>query len=170
MAVFDEAVQITLGHEGGFFQNAKTGEVVNMGITQKFLAAHNLPSSVDDVRNLTRPAAINLYRIYFWTPMRMAEIKDQALAAKVFDIGVNQGPETSIRLFQGAINDEWGREWLRTDGIAGEATVGCANASDAAKLMAAFRARAKDHYLELAERNPALKGDLKGWLDRLASD
>jgi lysozyme family protein len=170
LAVFDEAVQITLGQEGGFFQNAKTGEVVNWGITQKFLAAHNLPSSVDDVRNLTKPAAINLYRIYFWTPMRMSEIKDQALAAKVFDVGVNQGPSTSAALFQGAINDEWGREWIRTDGIIGEATIGCANASDPVKLITAFRARAKDHYIELAEKNPKLKDDLAGWLARLASN
>jgi lysozyme family protein len=170
VAVFDEAVQITLEHEGGFFQNEKTGEVVNMGITQKFLAEHHLPSSVDDVRNLTRPAALNLYRPYFWTPMRMAELKDQALAAKVFDVGVNQGPEIAIKLFQGAINDEWGREWLRTDGIPGAATIGCANASDPVKLIAAFRARAKDHYIELAEKNPALKDDLKGWLRRLASN
>src|SRR5579862_8605983 len=153
MADFEPAVQITLDHEGGFYQNPNTGEVVNMGITQKFLLRNSLPCTVDDIRNLSRSAAINLYRMYFWQPMHLSELKDQTVAAKVFDIGVNQGPGTSVTLLQGAVNDEWGRECLEPDGIVGPATIGLANESDPAKLLAAFRSRAEEHYRKIAE-NP----------------
>jgi lysozyme family protein len=166
---FDQAVQITLSHEGGYAQNLKTGEVVNMGITQAFLAAHHLPSTVDDVQELTRPAAINLYRLYFWTPMRLQEIKDQTLAAKVFDLAVNLGIGTSAALLQGAINDEWGHECLTVDGKIGELTIGCANTADPLKVLATLRVRAEAHYRELVQSNPELAVDLKGWLIRLAS-
>jgi lysozyme family protein len=170
VASFDQAVTITLEHEGGYYQNPKSGEVVNMGITQAFLLAHHLPASVDDVKKLTRVGAINLYRLYFWAPMRLTEIKDQTLAAKVFDLGVNQGPETSSALLQGAINDEWGRECLTVDGRIGDLTIGCANTGDAVKILGALRQRAADHYQKLAEEDPEkYAGDLKGWLIRLAS-
>jgi lysozyme family protein len=169
MSDFDAAVQITLAHEGGFFQNSKTGEVVNMGITKKFLAIHLLPSTIDDVRNLARPAAINLYRTYFWGPMNLALLTDQTLAAKVFDLGVNLGPSTAAKLFQGAINDEWGHNWLRLDGKIGPATIGTANHADPVKLLAALRVRAEDHYRYLAATDPNFKSDLNGWLIRLAT-
>jgi lysozyme family protein len=169
MADFDQAVSITLEHEGGFFQNSRTGEVVNMGITQDFLASHGLPSTVEDVKELTRAGAINLYRLYFWSPMRLAEITDQTLAAKVFDLGVNQGPGTSAELLQQAANDNTGGEGLKVDGKIGSLTIVCANECDPVKLLAALRVHAAAHYRKIAAENPELAPNLKGWLIRLAS-
>jgi lysozyme family protein len=158
-----------LSHEGGFFDNMKTGEIVNMGITQKFLDAHNLPCTAEDVRILTRAAAINLYGAFFWVPLRLAELKNQDLAAKVFDLAVNVGPETAVKLFQAAINDEWGHNWVAVDGKIGAVTLGCANNADPVLVLALLREHAENHYRDVAEKNPNVKDDLAGWLARLAS-
>lgn len=142
---------------------------MNIGITQKFLSSQGLPSSIDEDRILTRDQAISFYRKYFWGPMRLAEIAYQALAARVFDLGANQEPETAGALLQGAIHNLWNRTWLRSDGKIGSATFGIANQSDPVKLLEAFRRRAADHYNEIADKNSALKPDLNRWLIRLAS-
>jgi lysozyme family protein len=88
----------------------------------------------------------------------------------VFDLGVNQGPGTSTELLQGAVNEVGPKpEQLAVDGKIGPATIIMVNASDPVKLLAAFRTRAAAHYRKIAQEDPALAPDLKGWLIRLAS-
>ena len=60
MADFNQAVVLTLKHEGGFVDNpADPGGATNMGITQR-----DLPGV--DIRNLSTPLAMNYYREHFW--------------------------------------------------------------------------------------------------------
>jgi len=175
MADFSKAVAVTLENEGGFFQNASTGELVNHGITAAFLAAHGLPSSFDDVRNLSFATATELYLKYFWSPMGVAAIADQTLAAKVFDVAVNQGEEWAEEELQNAVNDistsmaVTPDSPIAVDGHIGPQTIAAVNAVDPAALLAAFRARAAWRYRQVAAANPKLAGDLAGWLARLAS-
>jgi lysozyme family protein len=169
MANFNEAVQITLAHEGGFFENIETGEVVNHGITAKFLAAHGLPHSIDDVRALSIFNAAVLYRTYFWTPMCVGALTDQTLAGKVFDVGVNEGEEWAEEELQNAVNDITGVGHIAVDGHIGPQTIAAANALDPVALLASFRARAAARYRQVASANPNLAEDLKGWLARLAA-
>jgi type VI secretion system secreted protein VgrG len=174
MAGFDPAVQLTLRHEGGFFHNTVTGEIVNFGITLAFVqsSGYNPAAGENFIRNLTVPAAEQIYRKYFWDAYNIGAIEDQPLANKVFDLCVNMGPGGSakdggITLLQRAVNDCGGN--CGVDGMLGPLSIGAVNALDPVTLLAAYRARARQRYESIAAANPNLQGNLAGWLSRLNS-
>lgn len=170
MANFEIAVGRTLAAEGGYYKNSATGEVVNFGITAAFLGGHGLPNSDADVQALTVEEATALYHAYFWAPLHAEDIADQMLANKVFDIAVNQGLGPSAKMLQQAVNDlQLGGTLLQVDGVIGPKTVAAVNALPPSNLLTQFRALAEARYQEIAANNPALTGDLPGWLARLAS-
>jgi lysozyme family protein len=171
MADFYQAVAITLREEGGFDNNEETGEIVNHGWTNWSLAALGLPHSVSDIQAMTVEQATELYRENFWMPLHGDQIADQALCNKVFDVSVNQGLPTGTRLLQEACNDLSPTPFipLVVDGVIGPASIAEINSLPPSDLLAAFRARAAARYRQVAAENPALAGDLEGWLTRLAS-
>ena len=174
MADFDPAVQLTLRHEGGFFHNPVTGEVVNYGITLRFVRDSGYSASADEafIQNLTVLEAQEIYRKYFWDRYNIGAIASQDLANKVFDLTVNMGPggkaaDGGLTLLQRAVNDAGGN--CAVDGQLGPKSIGQINALDPAKLLAAYRQRAGTRYRTIASANPALAGNLTGWLARLDS-
>ncbi|HZT29615.1 MAG TPA: glycosyl hydrolase 108 family protein [Bryobacteraceae bacterium] len=166
MADFDAAVQITLQHEGGFFHNPVTGEVVNHGITLTFVKDSGYNPAADEafIQNLSAQQATEIYRRYFWDRYNIGAINGQDLAAKAFDLTVNMGP-AALRLLQQAVNDCGGH--LNVDGNLGPLSIAAINALDSARLLAAFREHAKDRYQQIAAGNANLAGNLDGWLARL---
>jgi lysozyme family protein len=173
MADFETAVFLTLMNEGGFLVNEITGEVVNFGVTLSFASGCGLCTSGDRdfIKNLTRDQAINIYKTYFWDPHRFGSFADQLLANKGFDLTVNMGPgdvrhDGALTLLQRAVCDIGGDCII--DGIIGDHSIAAINALEPPQLMAAYRARAKARYEEIAEQNPQLAGDLPEWLERLA--
>ena len=172
MADFDPAVQLTLRHEGGFFHNPITGEVVNHGITLAFVRDSGFNTAADEtfIRNLTTQQAQDIYRKYFWDRYGIGAIADQDLAGKVFDLTVNMGPggtarQGALTLVQKAVNDCGGT--CAVDGILGPLSIAQINALDPVRLLTAYRQRAKARYRRIAAANPNLAGNLGGWLARL---
>ncbi len=55
MADFQPAVTITLQHEGGFFHNTVTGEIVNHGVTLQFVQSSGYKPDADEsfIQNLS---------------------------------------------------------------------------------------------------------------------
>lgn len=173
MADFEPAVLLTLQNEGGFFHNPVTGEVVNYGITLAFASGCGYcgPTDVDFIKNLTLAQAIEIYDKHFWAPNNFGCINAQVIANKAFDLTVNMGPGDGTRpgaltLLQRAICD-CGRA-CKIDGIIGPGSLAFINALDPSQLLAAYRARAKARYEQIAQENPKLAPDLPGWLARLA--
>jgi lysozyme family protein len=178
MANFQAALDITLEHEGGFFYNKETGEIVNFGITQRFLIKLRLPSTIEDVRNLTKERATELYKQYFWDANRIGEISDQDLANKVFDLAVNMGREANVHTgIEGVILLQRALDYmapltglhLSIDGEMGPATLAAANKASAPILMENLRTFAAERYREIAAADPHKTNELDGWLKRLAS-
>jgi lysozyme family protein len=172
MADFDPAVQLTLQHEGGFFHNTVTGEIVNYGVTLAFVRDCGYCANPDEafIRNLTVEQAREIYRKYFWDRYNIGSIRDQDLANKVFDLTVNMGPggsthDGALTLLQRAVNDCGGN--LVVDGHIGPKSIAAINALDPARLLAAYRKRAESRYQEIAQANSNLAGNLTGWLSRL---
>ena len=165
MASFEPAVQLTLQHEGGFFHNRKTGEIVNHGITLKLVRDTRFKPAADEqyIRDLTGQEASAIYRRYFWDRYHIGEIGNQELANKVFDLTVNMGP-AALKLLQEALHGLGGGGAI--DGILGPESIGQINALDAGRLLAQYRERARQRYEEIAQ-NPLLAGNLEGWLRRL---
>ena len=168
-SVLEDALAFTLGNEGGFVNHpADPGGATNFGITQKNLAKFNIAhpelAFPDDVRGLTRDQAMTIYRINYW---RSDGIADPCLAIKVFDIGVNCGPGTSIQLLQKAVNVLVNPP-ISEDGRLGPTTLGAVNAQSPVALMQALCQVQRDHYQSLVTSDSAKSVFLKGWLNRAA--
>jgi lysozyme family protein len=174
MAMFSPAVELTLKAEGGFFHNPATGEIVNHGITLTFVRDCGYCKTADEqyIRNLSTEQAVEIYQRYFWDRFRIAEVANQDLANKIFDLTVNMGPgnaahEGALTLLQRAVKDCGGH--CAVDGRLGSITIHQINALDPAELLIAYRRRAKARYEAIAANNPDLAVNLSGWLARLAS-
>ena len=102
---FDIAFDRLLGHEGGYTagENDPGGET-NWGISKR-----SYPEL--DIARLTRDQAKEIYRAEFWDRIG-AEQMAPSVAFQAFDIAVNSGCETAIRLLQRAIgvadDGHWG--------------------------------------------------------------
>jgi lysozyme family protein len=168
MAEFEPAVTITLQNEGGFFHNPVTGEIVNHGITLKFVRNSGYKPDADAsfIQNLSAGEASAIYQTYFWNRYSLGSIGDQSLANKVFDLSVNMGP-AAFKLLQSAVNACGGQ--CAVDGVLGPVSFAQINGIDPGKLLGEFKELAAERYQTIAEGNTELAGDLTGWLARLNS-
>jgi hypothetical protein len=153
---FELAVEKLLEHEGGYVNDPDdSGGETNFGISKA-----SYPG--EDIKNLTRERAIEIYKKDWWDPYPYEGI-DGKLAAKVFDISVNVGVKTAHRRFQEAINN-FVIPKIKVDGIFGKGTKAAANLCDPDKLCDTFKKTMESYYRGL--NKPKY---LKGWLNRLYS-
>jgi lysozyme family protein len=168
MSDFTRAVAVTLRNEGGFFHNPVTGEVVNHGITLRFVRTSGYKPDADEsfIRNLTPEEATEIYQRHFWNRYHIGLIQDQNLAGKAFDLTVNMGPK-ALELLQSAVNACGGA--CEVDGVLGPHSLAQINSLDPVELLARFKETAARHYREIAAAHAELSGNLTGWLARLSS-
>jgi lysozyme family protein len=177
MAIFSIALGLTLQHEGGFFHNLKTGEVVNRGITLAFLRGIGrltstgaaTPADILYIQNLTLEQTSDLFEEYWWEPLLLDHVNDQEIANKVFDVGVNTGQSEAVTLLQRAVLEAAPNAQLVVDGAMGAHTLDAVNAVDATELLADFRLLGEGFYRGIAAKNANYAADLGDWLARLAA-
>jgi lysozyme family protein len=158
MARFEDAIHTVLANEGGYvFDPADPGGETNYGICRRQYPQLDIPA-------LTREQACDIYRRDYWF---CDGIKNQAVATKLFDMAVNMGRNTAVRLLQRALL-ALGNTGLTIDGIFGPATLALTNASPAELLLATLRHQAAVRYYALVHKNPKLLKFLHGWLTRAA--
>ncbi len=167
--VMDDALSFTLGNEGGYTNHpADPGGATNFGIIQRNLdrwnGAHPELAFPGDVKDLTQDQAEAIYRADYW---RWDDITDAAVAIKLFDIGVNCGTGTSIKLLQRAVNS-LASVPIGVDGHLGPKTLAAANALAPAALLQAIRQAQEGYYQAIVDRNPSQAVFLKGWFNRAA--
>ncbi|HLY18826.1 MAG TPA: glycosyl hydrolase 108 family protein [Bryobacteraceae bacterium] len=172
MAEFEPAVALTLQHEGGFYHNSATGEIVNHGITLAFVHSSGYRPDADEdyIRKLSVAEASQIYRTHFWDRYHIGSVNDQSLANKVFDLTVNMGPggpnhSGALTLLQSAVNACGGK--CAVDGVLGPASTGQINACDPAALFGQYKQLVAQRYTTIAAANTKLAADLPGWLARL---
>jgi lysozyme family protein len=159
---FLRAIDRTLAFEGGYANDLDDpGGETNFGISRR-----SYPD--EDIRNLTRERAIEIYYRDFWMPHGYARISDPNLAAKVFDLAVNMGPSRAHKLLQQAVNFANGPPRLAVDGVLGPKTIEATDETEPAVLLDALRREAVEFYRDLAARK-GMEKYLKGWLRRARS-
>lgn len=104
---FEDAFKIVLGFEGGYSNDpADQGGETNYGITYNTLNdAKNkgwIPSNVT-IKNLKLDHAKNIYKKGYWDMVR-ADSLPHPLDLIVFDMAVNHGPNTAVKLLQESLN------------------------------------------------------------------
>jgi len=170
-ASFLRAIDKTLGWEGGYSNDPDDpGGETNWGISKRW---H--PDL--DIKNLLRDGAIAIYWDEDWRPMRLDELRDPRLAAKVFDTVVNQDRRIAPGALQGALillgcN-------LQLDYKIGPVTIAAANSYRYPEaLLEVFTVLRGMAYLlggvnieeviaMIRERKARLQKNIRGWLKRL---
>jgi lysozyme family protein len=173
----DTLIDELIDREGAYIDHpADRGGPTRWGITEAVARAHGYRG---DMRLLPRAEAAAIYRRIYWHRPRFDRIADHApaLAAELFDTGVNMGPAVAINFLRRALN-------ALNRGAADYPDIAATGAVDDALVaaLASFLARRKpggetvllkavealqgERYLDLAERRPANEAFLYGWLAR----
>jgi len=172
--LWDRAVEVVLGHEGGFVNDPRDpGGATNWGISLRFLRAQggdlgdvdgDGDIDAEDVRRLPQDVAVELYRREFWERYMYGRLPED-VAIKVFDLAVNMGPVQAHRCLQRACR-ACGFD-LVEDGVIGRETRrACGSIWPPAALVVALRCEAASFYRLLVSRRTGLEGFLNGWLNR----
>ena len=150
-ANFEACMAEVFKHEGGYVNDPHDpGGETNMGISKR-----SYPK--EDIRNMTRARAAQIYRRDFWDKLRCDELP-AGLDLVAFDAAVNSGPSRGAKWLQQALG-------VAVDGKVGLATIGAAKNTytPAAVLRAVGFRRAFLKTLPTWERYK------NGWTKRLDS-
>lgn len=169
MASFEQAIKNVLKHEGGYvWHPSDPGGETNFGITDRLDGKVDGLIDVDGddfgdipVRRLTEDQARIIYRRKFWNKMYGDLIKSQQVAEILFDGFVNMG-RNGIKVMQRVLG-------VVDDGVIGSKTLSAINVYPAKELFDLYKGARIEYYNDLAERKPAMKVFLKGWLNRINS-
>jgi lysozyme family protein len=163
------AILITLdpSHEGGFQKNPNdranwTGGQVGVGTlvgTNGGITALDMPGA--DIEHLTVDQKVAYYLEHYWKPL-YSSIAPQAVASKLFDMGVLFGVGTAVKNLQVSLD-------LEMDGIFGPNTLARVNAANESLLLQNFKSELHAHAESVAAANPHESAFLSDWSRRIDS-
>ena len=172
----DALVEGLLDREGGYVNHpSDKGGPTCYGITTAVARDNGYAGAM---QNLPHAEAAAIYRRLYWVRPRLDEVAKRApaVAAELFDTGVNMGPAVAVTFLQRALTalNRNGADYpdLVPDGRVGEQTLHALDAFLTARgsrggetvLLRALEALQGERYLRLAERRPANEAFLYGWL------
>ena len=138
---FDEIIEITLKHEGGYVNDPKDlGGETNFGITKRYY-----PDV--DIENLTKKEAKEIYYKDYWLGNKVDKLPDD-LKHIFFDMCVNMGRGTAVKILQRAANSR-GRN-IGVDGGLGPATISALKGVEVERVRA-YRVK---YYSDLVTKKP----------------
>jgi len=167
MRKFEEYLKVIFIHEGFKYTNHKddSGGPTQLGISLKFLKMRSLDINNDgeinikDIQEITVDKATELYHTYFWKPMNLEGIDNELLKLHLFDMGINAGTKTAIKILQEMLG-------ATIDGVIGNQTIAKIN-SYGERIVADYANARKMYYNKIINNNPRLKVFRKGWYNRV---
>lgn len=152
---FDKFIKIILRHEGGYvWDKDDLGGETKYGITKR-----RYPDL--DIQNLTLEEAKRIYYEDFYKDMNLHYIESDLLALHVFDMGINAGMKTAIKLLQRLLNG------CKADGEIGRVTAEALSyAMVTTKMVDAYKAKRVERYYYVSTLRNNSKF-LKGWINRV---
>jgi len=158
MDAFDFAFNKTLGLEGDYSDvPGDRGGRTKYGITEdtfKYSLERGIISGVSDIRDLTTAQAKAIYRVLYWFPLRLQDVKDISIAAEIFDTAVNSGTKKAALIAQLAL--DYLGETLDIDGDIGPVTLGLITKwalKDPRALMVALNGIQFIHFCAIVDQN-----------------
>lgn len=141
---FDRCLEVVLAQEGGFTMDSQDpGGATNLGITIGELKRwRHADVSVDDVKNLTKDEAREIYRTNYWNVMKCDQLP-AGVDLTVFDFGVNAGTSRSVKMLQEIIA-------VKEDGSVGPTTIAAAEVPDPKEIIHTMAQRRLDYYRGLS--------------------
>ena len=165
-----------IDREGGYVNHpADRGGPTKFGITEAVARAHGYRGAI---AKLPVAEAKAIYRRLYWLRPGFGAVANRApaIAAELFDTGVNMGPAAAATFLQRALTalNRGGSDFpdLVPDGRIGPATLAALDRflevrgrdKGGTVLLRALEALQGERYLRLAERRPANEAFLYGWL------
>jgi lysozyme family protein len=171
----DTLIDEVIDREGGFSDHkADRGGATRWGITEAVARADGYGGAMSA---LPRTRAVAIYRRLYWTAPGFDRVGERApaVAAELFDTGVNMGVAVAAGFLQRALNalNRGASHYpdLPPDGRIGPRTLAALDAFLAHRgpggetmLLKALEALQGERYLRLAEQRPANEAFLYGWL------
>jgi lysozyme family protein len=150
---FKDYLEVILRHEGGYVDNKNDlGGETNYGISHR--AYPDL-----DIKNLTIEQVSDIYYNDYWLKLNIDNLFNEDLKLHIFDMAVNAGTKTSIKLLQHILG-------VVEDGIMGSETESKVEEYFTSILTLYKNARIT-YYNSLVTKNPKLQEFLKGWILRV---
>lgn len=172
----DGLIDALIEREGGYVSHpSDRGGPTNFGITEAVARAHGYAGAM---RSLPRGEAAAIYKRLYWLRPRFDQVarRSPAVAAELFDTGVNMGPAVAVTFLQRALSalNRERKDYadLVPDGRIGPATLSALDRffdlrgrqGGEQVLLRALDALQGERYIRLAERRPANEAFLYGWL------
>ncbi|TPG13049.1 glycoside hydrolase family 108 protein [Sphingomonas oligophenolica] len=171
----DTLIDAVIDREGGYVNHpADRGGETRYGITVAVARADGYRGAMHD---FPRASAVAIYRRRYWQRPGFDRIATRApaVAAELFDTGINMGPSVATGFLQRALNalNRGGTDYpdLALDTAIGARTLAALDgflthrgAAGEQVLLKAIEALQGERYLHLAESRPANEAFLYGWL------
>lgn len=173
----DTIINLVFGHEKGYVNRPATdnGGATNMGITQKTLSAwRGRPVSIQDVKELKREEAYEIYAKEYWTPIRGDDLPS-GLDYALFDSCVTSGANRATRILQQVLVDAGVKQWvngkwvpIEVDGNLGAQTIDGINRypGGVAKLVREY-CEARVAWMKTLSGPKGFKPNGRGWTIRV---
>lgn len=172
---FEKCIESVLAHEGGYVNDPRdSGGETNWGVTVAVARAFGYTGLM---RDMTREQAKAIYKARFWDTMLLDDVArlSPAIAAELFDTGVNQGVGRAGEYLQRALNvlNNGGTMYrdIAVDGRVGRITVACLAEYLARRgqrgesvMLRALNGLQAAFYITLAEQRAKDEAFVFGWL------
>jgi lysozyme family protein len=162
MDLFNKCLAVILKNEGGYSNHPNDpGKATNYGVTQMVYDNYRKINGepTQDVRDISDEEVYDIYLTAYWIPMNLTGIVNEELILQIFDMGVNAGIRTAIKLIQRIVD-------VKDDGIIGKKTTAAIN-SFPEDLVSFYKHERDVYYHVIVEKNPKLAVFLNGWLNRI---
>lgn len=181
MANFNEAFDITMGHEGGYSNDSHdTGGETYKGIARNYHPHWSGWNLIDDTKpNISHKDldqyVRDFYEDKFWDINRLDDFDSQDIANEIFDTGVNMGISRAAKFLQESLNylNRNGSLFddLVEDGNIGPATLSALNEilshGDEEILLVMLNVCQGRHYMEYMKKSPTQERFARGWFSRV---
>jgi lysozyme family protein len=171
----DALIDAVIDREGRYVNHpADRGGPTRWGITEAVARAQGYDG---DMRDLPRGEAVSIYRRVYWLRpgFDRVALRAPAIAAELFDTGVNMGTAAATGFLQRALNalNRSARDYpdIAVDRTIGPRTLSALDGFLQARgaggqivLLRAMEALQGERYIALAERRPSQEAFLYGWL------
>jgi murein L,D-transpeptidase YcbB/YkuD len=165
MADFKTAFEYTMNFEdrarSGVVTEEPNGAKARLGINSKYNPDMPAEFWTCPVAQALEIAAIREEARY-WKPLKLDQVKDQAVANKLFDEGINASIREAGLLVQRALG-------IKQDGVIGPQTISAINSAEPIQLLTKLRAESKAYYEAICAQHPNLSKWLHSYLVRAAA-
>jgi lysozyme family protein len=155
MIKFNDYLKVILKHEGGYINHpSDPGGETKYGISKRAYPTIN-------IKELTIEDASAIYYNDYWLKLKIDNIKNEGLKLHIFDMAVNAGIKTAIKLLQSIVG-------TTQDGVLGprsEAKIALYQGD----IVESYKKARIDYYNKLIKNKPQLQVFIKGWINRVNS-